>query len=353
MPSAALTFFCDSCGQPLLLEGEASPGLRVSCPSCQAIVEVPLPAGDEPLELSWFAMVRGSQVGPMAQGPLEQLIRAGEVTPKSFVWCEGMAEWRRAETLPQLAQVPRRDPTPESGQHRRPLAALQRPRPDRLQADGRPGRGADALREPGAQDRPARARPGHPDGQHSRRHPDARVAVDDDDLEASGLARRNPLWKVALAVLLVVAVPVAGLYALSSMKVIPLEVPRVDPATGASVNEPVFSARGVRGLKDLLLGNDAAARAPGASAGGPRAATEACAPPGARGVRAEARAARLARAQEALRRRPEGRRRPHRDSRARARRPRLRRPVPDRTPRPWRRWWRRAGRRSRAASSSS
>src|SRR5262249_28069120 len=37
-------------------------------------------------------------------------------------------------------------------------------------------------------------------------------------------------------------------------QVIPLEVPRFDPATGASVKEPVFSARGVRGLKALLLG---------------------------------------------------------------------------------------------------
>src|SRR5262249_28871447 len=31
--------------------------------------------------------------------------------------------------------------------------------------------------------------------------------------------------------------------------------PQVDPATGASVKAPVFSAKGVRGLKDLLLGN--------------------------------------------------------------------------------------------------
>ena len=66
-------------------------------------MDVPLPPGHEPLEKSWFAMVRGSQVGPMTQEPLEQLVRAGEVTGKTFVWCEGMAEWRRAETLPEIA----------------------------------------------------------------------------------------------------------------------------------------------------------------------------------------------------------------------------------------------------------
>src|SRR5215475_11865094 len=107
-----LTFFCASCGQPLLLEGEPSPGLRVSCPTCRSIVDVPLPAGDEPLEVSWFAMVRGSQVGPMALDPLGQVIRVGEVTGKTFVWCEGMAEWRRAETLPDLMPLLRATQAP-------------------------------------------------------------------------------------------------------------------------------------------------------------------------------------------------------------------------------------------------
>jgi hypothetical protein len=257
-----LTFFCDSCGQPLLLEGEASPGLRVACPSCQATVEVPLPAGDEPLDLSWFAMVRGSQVGPMAQAPLEQLIRAGEVTGKSFVWCEGMAEWRRAETLPVLAQ---------------PLAATRPPRPantadlSQLFSDldltvSRPmdARAVEQMLSGSLKPKAALPEPVTTPARSAAtgRTPTVRSATrrrgdDDEDLEASGLARRNPVWKIALVVLLILAVPVAGLYALSSLQVLPLEVPRVDPATGASVKEPVFSAKGVRGLRDLLLGKKA------------------------------------------------------------------------------------------------
>lgn len=195
----------------------------------------------------------------MAQAPLEQLIRAGEVTGKTFVWAEGMAEWRRAETLPQLARslAATRPPRPAStadlsqlfsdldltvsrpmdaraveqmlSGNRAPKAALPGPAPARSSATGRT---------------PTRSTAARP----------SRRGGDDDDFEASGLVRRNPTWKVAVAVLLVVGVPVAGLYALSSLSVIPLEVPRVDPATGASVKEPVFSAKGVRGLKDLLLG---------------------------------------------------------------------------------------------------
>lgn len=249
-----MTFFCDSCGQPLLLEGEPSPGLRVSCPSCQATIDVPLPATHQPLEPSWFAMVRGSQVGPMAQDPLQQLIRAGEVSGKTFVWCEGMAEWRRAETLPQLAQA---------------LAATRPPRPantadlSQLFSDldltvSRPmdARAVEQMLSGGRAPKPAlpgptRTATGSTSG-GPRRGRTAR-RLDDDDLEASGVIRRNPAWKVALAVLLVIALPVGGLYALSSLQVFPLEVPQVDPATGAATKEPVFSARGVRGL-DLLLG---------------------------------------------------------------------------------------------------
>ncbi len=258
MPSRALTFFCDSCGQPLLLEGEPSPGLRVSCPSCQATIDVPVPGTHEPLEPSWFAMVRGSQVGPMAEDPLRQLIRAGEVSSKTFVWCEGMAEWRRAETLPQLAEAlaATRPPRPANTADLSQLFSdldltVSRPMDARAVEQMLSGSRAPKPALPG----PSPVAAGRPSG-GSVRNARGRAArrVDDDDFEDSGVVRRNPAWKVALAVLLVLALPVGGLYALSSLQVLPLEVPQVDPATGASVKQPVFSARGVRGLKDLLLG---------------------------------------------------------------------------------------------------
>ena len=221
-------------------------------------MDVPLPPGHEPLEKSWFAMVRGSQVGPMTQEPLEQLVRAGEVTGKTFVWCEGMAEWRRAETLPEIAHslAATRPPKPATTADLSQLFSdldltVSRPMDARAVEQMLSGSRAPkaALPEP-APAPAARSTPTRISAARIGR----RNGDEEDDLEASGLRRRNPLWKVAAALLLVVGVPVAGLYALSSLRVIPLEVPRVDPATGASLKEPVFSARGVRGLKDLLLG---------------------------------------------------------------------------------------------------
>jgi len=220
-----------------------------------------MPAGHEPLQNTWFAMVRGSQVGPMPQEPLEQLIRAGEVTGKTFVWCEGMAEWRRAETLPQLSRslAATRPPKPATTADLSQLFSdldltVSRPMDARAVERMLSGAGSPkaALPEPATS-------PGRTTTTTTRSTAVASASrkrrARDEDLEASGLARRNSAWKVALALLLILAVPVAGLYALSSLQVLPLEVPRVDPATGASVKEPVFSKKGVRGLKDLLLGN--------------------------------------------------------------------------------------------------
>ena len=232
-----------------------------------------MPAGQERLEVSWFAMVRGSQVGPMPQQPLEQLIRAGEVTGKTFVWCEGMAEWRRAETLPQFSPslAATRPPKPATTADLSQLFSdldltVSRPMDARAVEQMLSGARAPrtALPEPATSPgrsittTTTRSTAVASASRKSRR----RMEEDQEDLEASGLARRNPRWKVVLAVLLILAVPVAGLYALSSMQVLPLEVERVDPATGNSVKEPVFSAKRVRGLKNLLLGNTPAPPAP-------------------------------------------------------------------------------------------
>jgi hypothetical protein len=205
----------------------------------------------------------------MPQGPLEQLIRAGEVTGNSFVWCEGMAEWRRAETLPHLAHslAATRPPRPATTADLSQLFSdldltVSRPMEARAVEQMLSGSRAPkaALPEPVTAPVRSAATRGTPTVRNATRK--SRRVVDDEDLEASGLARRNRAWKVALAVVLILAVPVAGLYALSSLQVFPLEVPRVDPATGASVKERVFSAKGVRGLKDLLLGKTAPPAAP-------------------------------------------------------------------------------------------
>ncbi|WP_257459747.1 AgmX/PglI C-terminal domain-containing protein [Archangium lipolyticum] len=74
-------------------------------------------------------------------------------------------------------------------------------------------------------------------------------------VKKAGVDRRNPPWKIALFIFLLLAVPVGLLYALTELQVVPLRVTRVD-ARGNAVQQPVsvFSAEGMGELRDLMLG---------------------------------------------------------------------------------------------------
>jgi predicted Zn finger-like uncharacterized protein len=74
-------------------------------------------------------------------------------------------------------------------------------------------------------------------------------------VKKAGMHRRNPPWKIALFVVLLLGLPVGVLYALTEMQVVPLRVTRVD-AKGQVVEQPVsvFSPEGMSELRDLMLG---------------------------------------------------------------------------------------------------
>ena len=59
----------------------------------------PLPAA----AASWFLAVGGQQVGPVAAGDLPARVAAGELTPTTLVWQQGMAGWTAAAEVPALA----------------------------------------------------------------------------------------------------------------------------------------------------------------------------------------------------------------------------------------------------------
>ena len=71
----------------------------------------------------------------------------------------------------------------------------------------------------------------------------------------AGVNKRNPPWKIALFAVGMLGLPVAALYLLASLHVVPLEVKHIDE-NGQEVSQPFFSAQGVAGLKDLLTGEE-------------------------------------------------------------------------------------------------
>ncbi|WP_426754196.1 AgmX/PglI C-terminal domain-containing protein [Myxococcus sp. Y35] len=88
----------------------------------------------------------------------------------------------------------------------------------------------------------------------------------------SGVTRRNPVWKYAVFILLLLIVPLGLAYVLSeTLGVMPLRVQTVD-ANGNAVEQPVFSSEGVGALRDKLLGNTPPPAPPKAPANGKRPA---------------------------------------------------------------------------------
>ena len=70
----------------------------------------------------------------------------------------------------------------------------------------------------------------------------------------SGVNKRNAPWKIATFVACCIGLPVAILYLLSNLRIVPLEVTTVDEVTGEEVKTSVFSGAGVAGLRDALMG---------------------------------------------------------------------------------------------------
>ncbi len=55
-----------------------------------------------PAEQQWYYAVNGTQQGPVRFVELQQLAALGQLAPGDLVWCEGMAEWTPAQSVPGL-----------------------------------------------------------------------------------------------------------------------------------------------------------------------------------------------------------------------------------------------------------
>lgn len=62
-----------------------------------------MPAMD--LNVQWFAMVKGKQIGPLDLKGMEAKVKAGEVSLRTYLWRQGMADWKRAADVPEVSSV--------------------------------------------------------------------------------------------------------------------------------------------------------------------------------------------------------------------------------------------------------
>lgn len=170
---------------------------QVKCRSCGQIFQI---SGRSNQGAVWYAVIGGKQAGPFSLAELKSRMARGELKPRHFVWRAGMSDWKRASELAELS----------------PRFKTCSPRPA-------PAEELDT-------------------GEATRFF-----------MEQAGVTKRNPAWKFAVFGAAAIVIPVGLLFILSAVRVVPLKVTRVDDS-GREVTDSVFSAGGVSGLKDLLLG---------------------------------------------------------------------------------------------------
>ncbi|MBL8915443.1 MAG: zinc-ribbon domain-containing protein [Archangium sp.] len=267
----------------------------------------------------WFAMLAGKQQGPFGVAELQKRVTAGELTLRTYLWKAGMGDWKRASDVPELSPIFAGVAMPAQVTHSKPppppraatatkTPAVQRdvalsnevPAPgltNRPSAQSGVGAVVTKQQAPlndlfgdvsGLNDLPkdlkgARQEPsfGDPEasemdsaalksavGQHEPVADPFAALSENDGKEApppgeatrffiaqAGVNKRNPPWKIALAVLGFVVAPIALIYVLNTFEIVKLPTVTTTNEKGEEVQESFFSSSGVGGLKDLLTGD--------------------------------------------------------------------------------------------------
>ncbi|HAR65197.1 MAG TPA: antifreeze protein [Lentisphaeria bacterium] len=53
----------------------------------------------------WFAAINGAQVGPLDAAGIQQQLAAGQISPATLLWKNGMAAWTPGQQIPELAAL--------------------------------------------------------------------------------------------------------------------------------------------------------------------------------------------------------------------------------------------------------
>lgn len=126
---------CDKCNKRYSIADDKVRGksVKIRCKQCQNLISVQGPAAAAPggLELGggpavagspweeertrampamdntaqWFAMVKGKQLGPFDLKGLEGKVKTGELTLRTYLWKQGMGDWKRASDVPEVSPV--------------------------------------------------------------------------------------------------------------------------------------------------------------------------------------------------------------------------------------------------------
>lgn len=111
---------CDACQAKYSIADEKVQGkaFKIRCKKCNHIIVVRIggeraagvaadpKAAPAEAQGTWYIVVEGEQVGPLAEPDIAARLARGEITSETLVWKEGFADWVKLSAVPELAQAP-------------------------------------------------------------------------------------------------------------------------------------------------------------------------------------------------------------------------------------------------------
>jgi predicted Zn finger-like uncharacterized protein len=128
---------CDACQAKYSIADEKVQGkaFKIRCKKCNHIIVVrsggekvagaaaELKPAQAEAQGAWYVVVEGEQMGPMAEGDIAARMARGEITGESLVWKEGLADWAKLSSVPELAQASSPQATPGAQRTAEPAPA--------------------------------------------------------------------------------------------------------------------------------------------------------------------------------------------------------------------------------------
>jgi hypothetical protein len=77
----------------------------------ESMPKVPSAPQSAPAQL-YYASIGGKQAGPFSETEIVRLVNEGTLTKETYVWRQGMKEWKRASDVPEILRVITLGPPP-------------------------------------------------------------------------------------------------------------------------------------------------------------------------------------------------------------------------------------------------
>jgi predicted Zn finger-like uncharacterized protein len=89
---------CKKCSHVIVVRGTG----EVASASSGEFASSPSSAPDLALDAGWHIVVDGEQVGPLSEGDIRARLARAEITPDTYIWKEGLADWVKVGTLAEF-----------------------------------------------------------------------------------------------------------------------------------------------------------------------------------------------------------------------------------------------------------